>query len=441
MLTLLETETGRARWTSEVRWIGNEQFPLVFGDTIWLADQTGQGERVDLVTGEVLGSFRTAHLATCQTSCLTPNYLLLKKTWVPLDQDWSAKQVRYFVNRSLSIQCRMKFNPSYGTIWDVPHGCTCEAFLPGTVAFYATPPVSPVEDAKRFQRGGVQPLGKVEPQSIGDAVAAAEWQPVVFTEWMKPADLEEARRARRLHSYRGKHVPWGEKDRGDTSIWNASDTPEPASVRAGDLTLTVYPLEHRLEASRDGSPMWNFVADARIGRPPVVHDGRAYFGSHDGYVYAINLAEGTLAWRFLAAVADRRHMVVGQLESAWPVFNVVLHEGRLYFSAGRHPELDGGIHFYCLDLDGKIQWHVRCRRGFGTEKKTYSTPVSSSMGKAYNKWKDRLPWDQAQESWIINDVLRAEQGKLWLRAFPVVELADPKDIIINPQTVTLPGAR
>jgi hypothetical protein len=58
------------------------------------------------------------------------------------------------------------------------------------------------------------------------------------------------------------------------------------------------------------------------------------------------------------------------------------------------------------------------------------------MGKAYNKWKDRLPWDQAQESWVINDVLRAEDGNLWLRAFPVVDLANPKDIIINPQTLT-----
>jgi hypothetical protein len=62
-------------------------------------------------------------------------------------------------------------------------------------------------------------------------------------------------------------------------------------------------------------------------------------------------------------------------------------------------------------------------------------------GKAYNRWKDCLPWRQAQESWIINDVLRVEDDRLWLPAFPVVDLADPKEIIIDPQAAALPDAR
>lgn len=83
---------------------------------------------------------------------------------------------------------------------------------------------------------------------------------------------------------------------------NGCDVASTAPVRAGNLTLTAYPPQHRLEATRDGRPVWNFVAGARIGQPPVVHKGGAYFASHDGYVYAVNVAGGTtFSFKFLTA--------------------------------------------------------------------------------------------------------------------------------------------
>jgi HEAT repeat protein len=204
--------------------------------------------------------------------------------------------------------------------------------------------------------------------------------------------------------------------------------------------LSAYVHEHRLAAVRGGREVWNFVAGGRIGSPPVVFGGLAVFGCHDGHVYAVRLEDGTPAWRFLAAPADRRHVVMGQMESVWPVFNVVLHEGKLYCSAGRHPEFDNGIHFYCLDpRTGELQWHVRHLRGLSTESLTPRRSSASTMAHSKNE-----PLNE-DASWVINDVIEVRDGKVWLGDLPMVDLADPRDAIINPETVAPPylgpGAR
>jgi hypothetical protein len=66
---------------------------------------------------------------------------------------------------------------------------------------------------------------------------------------------------------------------------------------------------------------------------------------------------GALQWRFLTAASHRRILAYGGLESAWPVFDLALHGGAIRASAGRHPELDGGIQLWGLDpVSGKPEW-------------------------------------------------------------------------------------
>ena len=163
----------------------------------------------------------------------------------------------------------------------------------------------------------------------------------------------------------------------------------------------------------------------------MIHQGLAIFGCHDGYVYAVNLVDGSPAWRFLAAPADRRHVVMNQVESVWPVFGVVLHEGKLYFSAGKHAELDGGVHFYCLDpATGQMKWHVKWLSGLSSDKHTPREMIRNEAGKL---------WDPERNKRIINDIVQVHDGKVWLFEMPVVDLAAPKDTIINPETLVPPG--
>jgi len=147
-----------------------------------------------------------------------------------------------------------------------------------------------------------------------------------------------------------------------------------------------------------------------------------------------------LAWTgswaaFLAAPADRRHVFIGQLESAWPVFNVATDGERLYCSAGRFEQLDGGIHFYALDpATDKMHWHVKWVSGLSSDKFTpreMQKVVDEKTGKAGS-------FDPERNKRIINDIIEVRDGKVWLFEMPVVDLADPKDTIINPETLVPP---
>jgi len=133
--------------------------------------------------------------------------------------------------------------------------------------------------------------------------------------------------------------------------------PESEPVKAGDLELVAVVSEHRLEARRAGKVVWSLTADARISSPPLVHEGRVFLPSHDGHVYACDLATGKLLWRALVAPNHREMVAYGQIESNWPVRDLAFLEGAICAAAGRHPEIDGGIHLAGLDpATGQARW-------------------------------------------------------------------------------------
>ena len=115
-------------------------------------------------------------------------------------------------------------------------------------------------------------------------------------------------------------------------------------VEQTQLRFLAAPQQHQVFAldRQSGEVAWRFTAGGRVSLPPSLHDGLALFGAHDGYVYAVRTADGTLAWRRRAAPSDRRIMAYGQLESAWPVTSVLMHGGIAYAAAGRAVDADGG---------------------------------------------------------------------------------------------------
>jgi hypothetical protein len=314
-------------------------------------------------------------------------------------------------------------SPSYGSIYRMDQVCMCEAFLPGNSAYYAVPLTVAVPDARRASAPAFAPLGPVAPQ----AAAAASF---LGNDFGKPRNAANGS----LLSYRKVHMKWSSKP---AEVWQNYDANATEPVAAGDLSLVAYAQEHRLAGSRGGKEIWNCVAGARISCPPVIHGKLAIFGSHDGYVYAVNVADGAPAWRFLAAPADKRHVVFGQLESAWPVFNVVLHEGKAYCAAGRHPELDGGLHVYGLDpATGKMLWHTKYLRGLATDKLTPERSASGSGWAARGAGPDNIPHHDA--SWIVADPIAVKGNTIYMRHFPIVDLGDPKDTLINAETLVPP---
>ncbi|MEE3182258.1 MAG: PQQ-binding-like beta-propeller repeat protein [Planctomycetota bacterium] len=108
---------------------------------------------------------------------------------------------------------------------------------------------------------------------------------------------------------------------------------------------TVYCLD-----AKTGQQLWKYTAGGRVDTPPTIYRDGVYFGSADGWVYALRAEDGELAWRFLGAPDDRRIFVRGQLESAWPVHgSVLIKDGKVMFAAGRSSYLEGGLRLCRLD--------------------------------------------------------------------------------------------
>jgi outer membrane protein assembly factor BamB len=110
-----------------------------------------------------------------------------------------------------------------------------------------------------------------------------------------------------------------------------------------------------------GEQRWKFYASGAVRRPPAISslaDGSAVaiFGSDDGWVYALNAADGSVRWKFRAAPNDRKVIGFGRLSSVWPIWgSPVISEGKVYFVAGYIPSC--GLYGYCLDAaTGAVLW-------------------------------------------------------------------------------------
>jgi hypothetical protein len=107
-----------------------------------------------------------------------------------------------------------------------------------------------------------------------------------------------------------------------------------------------------------GKPAWTVTLGARIDSAPTILDNLCVVGSHDGWVYAFVTETGDLAWRARVAPVEQRMVVNGRVESTWPaVGSVLFHDGKLWATAGRGTETDGGVAVVQLEpATGKTLW-------------------------------------------------------------------------------------
>jgi outer membrane protein assembly factor BamB len=367
-----------------------------------------------LATGEEDPTPRSGgtNQSACDAPTATLNWFMGKRNFIPVEP--KADSPQWVSMRCFGKKCGERAACSYGSVFGLSPMCGCDQFIRGSGAFYAVAPVVPVRDEQRLAKGGATALGPVAAQDTARKSLAG-----IF--WGKPEGLESF--------WFTTNFRWSQQ----MYQWPGYGIVQTPPVQAGDVALVAHVHEHRLAASRDGQEVWNFVAGGRIGSQPVVHGQRAIFACHDGHVYAVNVKDGSLAWRLLAAPADRRHMMLGQLESAYPVFNVVLGGDRLYCSAGRHEELDGGIHFYCLDAaTGAIQWHVSRRRGMESNLEPYR------QRKNYAGQRGETPGVLSDGRAQMNDLLELREGKLLLHGVPMVDVTAPKDAVMYEKTLVPP---
>ncbi len=223
--------------------------------------------------------------------------------------------------------CAQAMIPANGLLYANANACNCISQLRGTVALTAEPPITPLAEATTLEKGGRAATALPAARQELPSPLAVDW---TSGDWMRQFAVE----------------------------------PEAlAPVTAGGIDYVALPHRHRLEARQGGELRWAFTADARITGQPLVENGRIYFGATDGWVYCLDAATGAQQWRRLLAPQHRLMVCDGQVQSTWPVFNVVLFDGEVCASAGLHSSLDGGIVVAGLDpATGAIAWKQTVQR-------------------------------------------------------------------------------
>lgn len=269
-------------------------------------------------------------------------------------------------NNFLRGACRLGFMPANGLVYFPPDQCFCQpgAKVLGLKAVGPAParPPQPVPDASRLIRGPAYEASLAAKPSSSAASAVGDW----------PTFRHDPARHGSTPSAVG--IPLA--DRWKATIGGPLTAPVAAQgkvhVAARDAQ-TLYALD-----LATGRTLWTFVAGGRIDSPPTIHDGRVLFGSADGWIYCLRSDDGSLCWRFLAALCDRRIACFDRIESVWPVHgSVLVRDGIAYLAAGRSTYLDGGIALWALDpASGRILHKTTLSGPFPDGGKTVPRDVS-----------------------------------------------------------------
>lgn len=126
----------------------------------------------------------------------------------------------------------------------------------------------------------------------------------------------------------------------------------------GNLILFGSSADDQLRAldGNTGQIRWTFFTDSPIRFAPAGWKDRVFVASDDGWLYALNLADGHLLWKHRGGPTEA--MVLGneRMTSKWPARGgPVVLDDIVYFAAGVWPS--DGVYLHALDAQtGKPLW-------------------------------------------------------------------------------------
>ena len=341
-LIVCRQEDGKELWRSPAAF-GYSSPPnlLVANGLVWVSTSPGinradMGEGRDPYTGEIKQhidmefAFDAAHHHRCYRDKATNNFMLLGRTGVEfVNLKNKAVQRHYWIRGT----CQYGVMPANGLLYLPGHSCACyvQSKLNGFWALAPKQHDAVANDTGRLVKGPA--YGEIVPP-----------RPTSVTDWpMLRYDVQRSSLTKA--SLTGKpRLAWRRKLADQDSLTSP--------VIAGELLLTALKDQHEVVClnAETGALVWRFTTGGKIDSPPTLHQGKALVGSHDGYLYCLNLADGKMRWKFRAAPQERQTVAFGQVESVWPlVGSVLVHRGRVYCTAGRTSYLDGGITLFVLD--------------------------------------------------------------------------------------------
>ena len=328
---------------AEVKWTqkvgtggrGNRKNIFIADGLVW-ATRKGHWVGLDPRTGEEKRTFRAGFVDKCAPGRATDRYLITGRN--------DYFDVRSGERKSPHIargNCRYPgVIPANGLSYVFPTDCICYPMLYANVAMSPISIKRDADPARALEKGPAwnRPNDSVHEPQVSD--------------W--PMFRSNARRSGASSADVAPRV---------TAVWRAvvaDDRPLSPPVSAGNRVFVSVPDAKEVHAldAETGRSLWVFTAGGRVLHPPTITHGMCLFGSEDGFVYALDLESGRLAWRYRVAPGTGRIFAYGRLASAWPVLGSVLAVGdRALAVAGRHGPLDGGARAVALDpRSGKLLW-------------------------------------------------------------------------------------
>jgi outer membrane protein assembly factor BamB len=353
----LDMKTGQLLWNRKTQ---NQYRGHVFpaDGKAWFFDAVHNHYILDPRTGQDIAQFNYQAVGGgCGVEILTPDWIVRGTFLVPRDRP----DVAYALNATRPV-CEVPMYPAYGSLFSTGTNCGCDWYLRGsTFGFHQAQRVSPVADGQRHIEPDSAPVLSELPvrrPTFGQVTDDWTWtaDPIEGTKWGRWMVMDEDDATKKLGINRDLQGAFGENN--ERYQWYLLEsTPE---VVIGDLTLVADVPGQKLVARRNGNVVWTFLAGARITVAPRVINQLALIGCNDGWIYALNVEDGTIAWQHLAAPEPKMMVAYGAVESVWPVFGVLIHEGTAYFQAGRSTAVDEGLWAGALEpATGKVKWTGR----------------------------------------------------------------------------------
>ena len=309
---------------------------------------------LDAATGKELSAVYDANLSLtrCHSSCTTPKY------WMAHDGGMRDALTgdSFRASRALRGACDVGYVPANGLIYQELNRCACYNSIRGAAAFSAVESGGPDE----------QPAHP-ETERFAAYAEAIEEVPAGEADWPTFRGDSLRRGTARTSLVAPLRSAWKVRLPGRLT--------QPTTA-AGQVFIAV-PERHLVVAvdAATGQEHWRHIAGGAVDSPPTYWRGRVLFGASDGSVTCLRAADGVPLWRLRAAPAECAIVAYGRIESLWPVHgSVLVQNGLAYAAAGRHPDTDGGIFLYSLDVrTGSVIWlrHIKgddpalqLRRGF-----------------------------------------------------------------------------
>lgn len=138
----------------------------------------------------------------------------------------------------------------------------------------------------------------------------------------------------------------------------------------------------------NGSLMWEFKTGGVVHSEPLVYDDLVYFGSYDGFFYALDIISGKLVWRFKSI--GQRYFPKGEMSGSAIAFE------KMIFAAGRD------FNLYALDAKkGHGVWNKYFQNGWALAKPAVQDGVLF-IGTSDDKALFALDPNTGQELWKTN---------------------------------------